>query len=433
MSRGRWPWGPLLLGLLGCEERQFLALPEVPAGGAGILVVTIDQRIERVEAFAPADRPVLQADLAGELGAIYLASYPQTLRELGLVAGILEPTPGGDRLPTPQLWQRAEVTRDRVGAWESAAASTEIENFRTSRSSPCRRYRSEVVEIPRLGTQARYVAAFRGGGVLVQLQDDETWVVFPGQEAQPTGELGLGRLSGDHTDLEGELWVTNEAGQLFHGDPGRGFTAGPSRGSTLAATMSGGGVGAALELWTFDRGGRVERYRDGAWTEIVDLTRRFSVTDIDWVGPDQVYFHAAGSTFSHYHQGQIDTYDLGFQGYGIQEMFQAPGLGAGVVFLDDFDRLYIWRGPDYEELIGLPLPDGRLWVANVAAGELLLGGPAGQYAEWISNFGYCEPFTASDFSQSGLYPTTDGSLYAVRRFVDRDELLPAVLFLTPQP
>lgn len=428
-----WRWGPLLLGLLGCEERQFLRLPEVPEGGSGILVVTIDQRIERVEAFTAAEGPVLQADLAGELGAVYLATYPQTLRELGLMAGRLQPAPDGEPLPEPQIWQRAEVERSRVGAWESSAASTEIEAFRTTLSTPCRRYQSEVVEIPRPGVQARYLTAFRGGGLLIELEDGETWTVFPGQAAQPTGQLSLGRLSGDYTDSDGELWVTNEGGQLFHGDPIRGFIEGPSRSSTLAASMHGGGVGADLQLWTFDRGGRIERYQNGAWTLIIDLGRKYESTDIDWIGPDEVYFHATGSTFGHYHQGQRDTYDLGFRGYGIKEMFPAPGIGAGVVFLDDFDRLYVWQAPGYFELIGLPLPAGRLWAASVGPGELLMGGPAGQYTEYITDFGFCPPFAGSDLTQAGLYATTDGGFYAVRRFLDDDQNRPAALFLTPQP
>lgn len=429
----RWWWGPLWVALLGCDERQFLVLPEVPAGGSGILVFTIDQRIERVEAFAADEPPVLQADLAGELGAVYLASYPQTLRQLGLSAGRLEPAPRGERLPDPQLWLRAEVERARVGAWESTAPSTEIDAFRTPTSTPCRRYQSEVVEIPRPGVPARYLSAFAGGGLLIQLRDGETWTVFPGQPAQPTGELPLGRLSGDYTDSNGELWVTNEGGQLFHGDPIRGFTAGPSRSSTLAASMSGGGVGAELQLWTFDRGGRIERFQDGAWTVVVDLGRRYTATDIDWVAPDEVYFHATGSTFGHYHQGQLDTYDVGFRGYGIVEMFQTPGIGAGVQFLDEFHRLYIWRGQAYEELVGLPLPGGRLWVASVAPGEVLVGGPAGQYTEWIQDFGFCPPFEGSDVDQAGLYPTTDGRYYAVRRSAQGDQVPPAALFLTPAP
>ncbi len=433
MISGRWWWGPLLLGLGACSERQFLPLPEVPAGGAGILVFTIDQRVERVEAFAADDPPVIQADLAGELGAVYLATYLQPLRQLGLVAGRLEPAPSGERLPDPQLWQRAEVERARVGAWESAAPSVEIEGFRTTLSTPCRRYQSEVVEIPHPGLRARYLSAFRGGGLLIQLTNDETWTVFPGQAAQPTGQLPLGRLSGDYTDSDGELWITNEGGQLFHGDPIRGFTAGPSRSSTLAASMTGGGAGAELQLWTFDRGGRIERFQDGAWTVVIDLGRRYDGTDIDWVAPDEVYFHALGSTFGHYHQGQRETFDVGFRGYGIRDMFQAPGVGAGVVFLDEFDRLYVWRGLQHQQLLGIPLPGGRLWVASVAAGELLMGGPAGEYTEWIDGFGFCPPFAASDVSQAGLYPTTDGRYYAVRRFIDNDQVLPAALFLTPEP
>lgn len=318
----------VLLLLVACGETQFVPLPEIEGVDTIVLRVGGTERVAAQVFAAP-----LLVELGDEHRLLYLSAYRESLSELGLVAGAVQPAACRScALLEPMAvfeldterdsdWRRLDVARDDVALSRllpdadrcEVCTSHLVARVTHADSAPL----ENVVALP-AGLDRALVLQGSSGAAY--------WVRSEGQTVLACQGPGMQGVSAAYAEGDEAVWTAGPDGALSRWEHGRfdpGLPCEVARTTTTAAAgetlgwIDGSPAGLELEVFGVGVSGQFRRYRPDGWQDIGVPLPGEGGTCV-WIAPDRGMAATQGHRALWYANGAHQTQHLVLDAYEVQ-------------------------------------------------------------------------------------------------------------------